>query len=831
MTHSKLFVILIFFLTNQLVAYSQARVLNSPKNKFLLEDIQRVKTTIVTDRDAEDWKVFANKNSCKIYSNADVGSSVVQTTGFLDEFYAVDEKAGWIKVVPASNVINSIYKAGAVLGWIPKKDLVLFQEGLKMRNFAYRKAIFTYSMRNLHKNFNANFYSMPDLNNGGIITSAERTIRTYFIYDETDKAVLLGERHKFEMLPKEIIVGWVDKNSVEFWNTKVCFEPNFREWAWQERVQHPWTINWINSDAQLWQEKKTNMEASAWPGYGTQKRFNYINTFDDSKNIKTGVFYNPSADVGATAVDNMIVKREIANLIKTYSPPKINIAFVIDGTQSMDAAFKAVTQSLQQISQEVENKVKEYNTRYNTTASVNWGAVVYRDTESQNKGQFFKLGEKTPAQLIKELDWEKQHGKADPDMSIEEAVFWGLRTGLDLFDHRERETNLIIMIGDAGDHHRGDIGEADITTVSKQELIDEIKTANVNIFNYQFQRYNNVHCTNSKRKDVLSYEEYIDDFKSIMQSVYQPITLEARMDAKDYSFKNRLIIDKPVPVSGTQLMYFESTGITNTKLVVFKEGIPRNPANLRHIPVDIMVKQATSDIYNTISSAYYFDYILNNILTHQGGLSGILEELQIDLDHLENENASSVSKIFSLILMLNKFKGIFDSKEHIYAEGWFPFAESKNVVMIEHFIAHDNLSNLLSRFETVIDSESEEDLVFAFVEMLAEMLGIENIKENDSNWKSLLEYPVVDFLGKLLDIPMIKEIIQQNHSYIGDITIGELYEPDNYEVVQDIVINFRDSYEGINNWMNSNDMPYDYISGTRFYYLPTDMYPFCNLQE
>lgn len=819
---SILFIFILFSLCFAKTSIAQQlKVKNAPKREFLMERVKYVQDTIVplSERNADFWKVFSNSDQSAIRKEANNIALVIRNTQMLEAFYVVDETEKWVQVVPATevNAINGVYVPNKILGWVRKADLLLFSEALKMRTLAYCKAIFTASMSNLSENFDPSFYRTPHLTKGmevmtanKKIKEAENVIKTYFVYAENDSSILLGERQNFDKLPEATVIGWANRNSLQLWNTKVCFEPNFRQWAWTQRNASPWQIFSLKDldDNTIWREKPADMATRPWPA--TQRRFNYIDTKSDS--IVCGAFVR---------ADNINIQnlQYVQDQINQYCPPKINIVFVIDGSASMGGAFDAVNTSLTNITNEINGIIAEWNSKYNTTANISWGASVYRDTQSKDRGKVFNLGT-TINTLRQNLTWSNQVGLDNPDTSPEEAVFWGLKRGLELFSGREKETNLVIMIGDTGDHHR----TGDQTSVGSEEIIGLIRKANVNVLNYQFQRFSAVMMQNNSTTDT--YEKYLSDFKGIMRATMAPFNQTLTINGRNFTVSNTDNTVSAQPVRGSsRLSYFSATSVNTSKLVFLTNAVQRGGSN--SIDPKELSRLATDDIYNVIKSALYFDYILRNISNSQDGFLGIVNLLGIDMNNLQDQNPSIVAMINRFLIIFQNINNILNNQRQIYLEGWFPYSQNQNVMMFDHFIDHQSFQNMLTRFQSLAQVKNVEALDVAVHVMLAELLGIQDLVIGGTIYQSLNSYTIVDFLSKLMDHPAISARVIAKYPQLVEIKVGDIVKPSFKNIMVEISTKFRNSYNALNAARNKNEFAFEYNGGTRFYYVPTDLYPYC----
>jgi hypothetical protein len=255
------------------------------------------------------------------------------------------------------------------------------------------------------------------------------------------------------------------------------------------------------------------------------------------------------------------------------------------------------------------------------------------------------------------------------------------------------------------------------------------------------------------------------------------------------------------------------------------KAAPRGASNT--INPKELSKLATEDIYNVIKSALYFDFILRNISNSQDGFFGLVNQLNIDINNLQDENPSVVAMINRFLIIFNNVGEILSKQRQIYLEGWFPYSQNQNVMMFDHFIDHQSFQNMMTRFQALANVRDVEALNVAVHVMLAELLGIKEMKIGDETFQSLNNYTIVDFLSKLMDHPAVSAKVIAKYPQLVNIKVGDIVNPSFTNIMVEISTKFRNSYNALNTAQRKNEFPFEYNGGTRFYYVPTDLYPYC----
>ena len=132
----------------------------------------------------------------------------------------------------------------------------------------------------------------------------------------------------------------------------------------------------------------------------------------------------------------------------------INILFVIDATDGMGEYYPAISKA-----------IRSFATQADTSKVIKFAATLYRDAE---EGSFLSehFDRNTSAEaiagIINSREPLKRFDKDEP-----EAVYFGLREALKLGHLKPGETNVVVHIGDAGNH-----AQAEETNVAPEEIVN-----------------------------------------------------------------------------------------------------------------------------------------------------------------------------------------------------------------------------------------------------------------------------------------------------------------------------------------------------------------------
>ena len=464
---------------------------------------------VETERSSQLWVVWCDRD--------DVVTSNGQKLNFLQKFWVVEENAIEIHIVEYNTAkynrgLNEFREEPIDYGWVPKSRMLLWNEGLRSTSQGFRVKAMTVSTpesileTGIDKLNEAGrkmaFYNSPTTSNTNDRDSPLFNI--FYLFKEVNGRYLLGRRDNLSSgNASDYIYGWVDKRSVTTWDLRQALEPNWEPDAVAERkvakvlpaaFRNPdeaiaYSKGTITNAQSLWSRPYDKREEPQW------KRFPIFEK--DGNIVKTGVISGLFSSSGDKQRE--ITAEEYAYYQKLYNRQRerarnINIVFAIDGTRSMkgeiDATRRAVSRSLGELTD------SENNYRI--------GVVVYRDFEEDEEYQFERYNlTNDKNQILSDLSFiTEYHNK---DKSTTEALFTGLYYSSRMFNYREDETNVIILIGDAGANEDNPT-EAENFRKLKQMM------ANYTISMYAIQAKHGTHA---------SYDDFIFQLRELILDAAQ----------------------------------------------------------------------------------------------------------------------------------------------------------------------------------------------------------------------------------------------------------------------------------------------------------------------
>jgi len=302
---------------------------------------------------------------------------------------------------------------------------------------------------------------------------------------------------------RAVLKGWVDYNRLTLWDTRLAVEPNPETNAANDRKQRNIKASVLTSSDKALEFKQgvpINNRFILWNNdsfevrrIGDWRRFPILDTMAGFYKVGCMGDIKDSSGINKilTLDEDAAVKR--AHGFTQQLKRVINVVFVVDGTTSMGPYYQSsIVPAIQEIILQL-NKYPSQNT-------VRFGGVVYRDAmEGPRLIQTKSLTDKNKVDEVITF-FKNIEAKDYSDTSKAEAVYYGLKTALRTIIQNPAETNVIVLIGDAGNH-----AESDKTFVDEKSLISLM--ADRQIWSVVFQVHNG---------PQLTYDDFRDQTKKLI---------------------------------------------------------------------------------------------------------------------------------------------------------------------------------------------------------------------------------------------------------------------------------------------------------------------------
>ncbi|MCX6270817.1 MAG: type VI secretion system protein TssR [Bacteroidetes bacterium] len=450
----------------------------SPYLKPTIRILENYNPFPAEQRSKDFWIVFSDRQGNKTYTDATCKIEMA-TIDFLDKFLVVEESGQYIHIAQDKEWDGTdeyLSKGWKDFGWIHKKYMLLSKMCLRNDKNITLKAMVINDEEAMkeafHKGDNQStvFYSDPVKK---IKNSNQSNLFTiFFVYKKEGDFYLISKTDGItdDATVKTNIYGWVNKKQLNVWNTRNAWEPNSRQNAVDERRSRGIKTSTFSTFTQAQHFRETmRADTVQWASDpfeerkgGEFRRFPILNR--ENGIVKLSVYggFNPKDVIFKARTSKAINK-------KCDKARHFNLVFVVDGTYSMKPYFDAIVRG---ISESINKLSQDHPMRF--------GAVVYRDFA---EGPY--LAETIPLTAFPEefkqnllRTWSDDKNRYDTDEP--EAVKYGLKQALTTLDIPEDETNILILVGDAGNHDRNDLSQ-----VSDDEIIRLLYEKNINFMVFQ----------------------------------------------------------------------------------------------------------------------------------------------------------------------------------------------------------------------------------------------------------------------------------------------------------------------------------------------------------
>lgn len=190
----------------------------------------------------KEWIVFSDRVDNVTYEEPGASSKKKTTLDYKQYYYVIDKKGHWLRLGSGTTQNNNKLAGFKDYGWISCDNLLLWNTALQNENNGIHvKGLTLNKLKNYEQVKNsktrliAKIYDHPD---SDFAIGNINLYNYFFILKSTkDKYLISKELIINRTLSKEDIIGWVDKDKIHLWKTRLALEPNFDELAFAERKQ------------------------------------------------------------------------------------------------------------------------------------------------------------------------------------------------------------------------------------------------------------------------------------------------------------------------------------------------------------------------------------------------------------------------------------------------------------------------------------------------------------------------------------------------------------------------------------------------------------------
>jgi hypothetical protein len=413
------------------------------KTSFI-KSIESETTTLdnLNSRSQRYWIVYSDRDDNSFYANHHSNSKNNKNASFMQGFYVKNTNGSWLHLVDVIDEVD--------YGWMHSKNLLLSLYSLKTEGDIQkgtvsipRKAVILTSIdeaRNIGGVLKTQkrYYSNPSRAKK-YEEGFPKSFQPLFVFKETGTSVLLGGSDVLDgsaETNKSKIYGWINVADKTDWDTRVALENAQSLEADQEysssQLNGYITLNEIKTcvEDNLCDSKKSIAQFSVGPTRNNVMRRPVISNIDE--NIKKVI------SVAKDNKDNKVYESLLTEARKLQS--NVNIVFVLDATSSMRPYYKSIANSLEKV---IDNNQKIIK------SNLKLGVVVYRDY-ADGKSAYDLQPLTTDFKKVKKVINSTTCKSLDSDLP--EAQYNGLINGINEIGFNANESNIIVLIGDCGNH-------------------------------------------------------------------------------------------------------------------------------------------------------------------------------------------------------------------------------------------------------------------------------------------------------------------------------------------------------------------------------------------
>ena len=420
------------------------------------------------------WIVYSDRDDNQFYFKHHDNLKSKYQGSFMQGFYVKNTNGNWLHLVDFTEEID--------YGWIQAKYLLLSLYSLKTEGDIEkgevsipRKAVILTSIDEA-KNVGGmmqtqkRYYTNPNRavkHESGF----PRSFQPLFVFKDSDNSVLLSGSDILDGSPetnKSKINGWIKVSDKTDWDTRVALENAQSKNAIDEysssELNGYITQNEIERclNENLCDDNKSIAKFSVGPTRNNEMRRPVIKNIDH--NVKKVI------SVAKDNKGNKVYEALLTDARKLQS--NVNIVFVLDATASMRPYYKSIANSLEKVINNNQKIIK---------SNLKLGVVVYRDYADGNSAydvQPLTTDFNKVKQVINSTVCQSK------DKDLPEAQFNGLVKGIEEVGFKSDESNIIVLVGDCG-NHRDDKNGYNINQIIK--LYSKYKT---NLISFQVKSGN-----------------------------------------------------------------------------------------------------------------------------------------------------------------------------------------------------------------------------------------------------------------------------------------------------------------------------------------------------
>ena len=437
------------------------------------------------------WKVYSDRSHNELKLTDQIGAKSVAELDFMEAVYIVEiNRKGNMVRVASREFVNGGNRLKN-RGWLAVKNLILTNRALSNNDGISKKGLVLLTARSMDefkifveearinkekdiKNDEYTYFSAPSCNLTDTLEESKK-LEILFVLKEMDGSKLLSLNDDLSELADlnlvEVVKGWMPNINITNWDTRMCLETTYGDF-YRKKYEGKEIPIFIEKE-KLDIFAKTGRIVDAIIKYeindermlASEMRLPILENINGSTVKRVGTL----ASVNGGSTKSRKAKARAQEICEKFQEKRdnINILFVIDATSSMSKYFPAVQKGVANIVELNKSKYKK---------SVRFGVSVYRDFEDGPQECVVKPLTPYPQDVYNFLANVKTGSRAK---SERESVYNGLIQGVEESGMDPSHTNLVVLIGDAGNH------KIDKRGYSAQRVSEVLSRYNANFIAFQ----------------------------------------------------------------------------------------------------------------------------------------------------------------------------------------------------------------------------------------------------------------------------------------------------------------------------------------------------------
>lgn len=443
------------------------------------------------------WVVYSDRSKNTTYKEPSASeSNKFGELGFNERVRIADIKNGFALVYdePLRGTNPPAISTKAICkGWIPMKNLLLWQSCPVDGHGVYNKALIVINLEGLKGTQSTDLacrYENPITKDTRKKLVADPNF--YFVMKKDDNGmVLLAKECKITTDSYAILYGWVNGYSFVPWSQRTCLEPNWLPDVVADLGGQKVDVRREGKKVtDILLGRKNNVTDNPVTKHRLEPQLMRYPLLSTGKEHHVTAFSRPDGQghIPTVPVDADQTIIEIENdLLKDNNI--INLIVVIDGTSSMEAFYKPIQEAIK----------SAYQTFGKDGKTVRVGVVIYRDyADGEYLTEKLTMRAPTDPAIEQFLSTGGQYGiKSSPkDRTNAEALYKGLEVALDAktMGYDKRNSNLMFVVGDCGND------EADHHCLSQEEIIKRCAENRIQLMAFQVQNQNDPAYLNFRKQ-------------------------------------------------------------------------------------------------------------------------------------------------------------------------------------------------------------------------------------------------------------------------------------------------------------------------------------------